>query len=178
MFWTVTRMNISAFDYVYESFCISSITSFLSMTFQHCVHNTSTRAHNNTLSISLTHICNHLLLFNYVYIIYLKDAFCKWLGAVCWTAHSNPFCERALSSWWYFTSASHSDVTWTHTSSVLRTIHWMEPLSMWHCKSWTARSPRSVDMYTKKEWAITVIACWMHFQSLKTFTTACIIVSA
>jgi len=144
--------------------------------FQHCVHNTSTRAHNNTLSISLTHICNYLFLFNCVYIIYLKDAFCKWLGAVCWTAHSYPFFERALS--WYFTSASHSDVTWTPTSSVLRTIHWMEPLSTWHCKSCTARSHRSVDMYAKKEWAITVIACWMHFWSRNTFTTACTIVSA
>jgi len=30
----------------------------------------------------------------------------------------------------------------------------------------------------KQEWAITVTVCWVYFQSLKTFATACIIVSA
>ena len=33
-------------------------------------------------------------------------------------------------------------------------------------------------MQAKREWAITVIACQMHFQFQKTFTTACIIMSA
>jgi len=68
---------------MYMTFLHFKHNIILSMMFQHCVHNTSTRAHNNTLLISLTHICNYLLLFNYVHIIYLKDAFCKWLGAVC-----------------------------------------------------------------------------------------------
>jgi len=49
-----------------------------------------------------------------------------------------------------YKTASHHNVTWTPTSFVLRTIHWIEPLSWGMCKSWTTGLPRSAEMQAEK----------------------------
>ena len=72
--------------------------------------------------------------------------FCKWLRAMCWTAH-------------------------TQLSIFLRAIHWIELIFVRHVLKldcWISQISRNTSQL-RKEWANMVIARWMHFQSWKTF---------